>query len=221
MKHCNKCKIDVNTNKNYCPLCYNELEGQDCENLVYKIKDTNKKHIKHRNLIQRIFFFISLCIVIINIFINFSVNPTVIWSAIVATSILYVWILVRHTILSRRSIFEKILFQVIGLLLMLYVTYIISGGGNWFWNYVQPSIAITTTLVGFVLLLCFKSDHLCSFFFTFVLFLITSVIFFVTKLDTFQLLNQICAIINGLIIISILIFNFKGLKRAIVKNFNL
>ena len=222
MKHCENCKVNVNTDKPYCPLCYSELEGENNNNLVYKTKDKMCKKRKSANLVQNIFIFMTICILVVNFFVNFLTNSKLLWCLIVLFSLLYIWILVRHTILSRRSIFEKILFQFLGIFGILFSTYLISGGGEWFFNYVIPSITLVTTVV--TLILCFsitRNNHLASFFFLFVLMLIFSVISFATNLDKFKLLSQINAILNGLIIVGILIFRFKALKQAISKNFNM
>ena len=222
MKHCDNCKVDINTNKNYCPLCYGEIEGENCQDLIYKTKDMEPRIFKHRLLTTKIFLFISLCATIICMFVNFITTPKVLWSLIVAFSVLYVWILVRHTIISRRNFFEKILFQFLGISSVLLLSNIISGGGAWFWNYVLPSVALVTTIV--TLILCFsfsKKGHLASFFLLFILMLIMSGILLLAKIDTFKLLSQINIVFNTLNILGILIFNFKGLKKSFTKNFNL
>ena len=164
MKRCENCKVTVNTNKKYCPLCYNSIDGENCNNLVYKTKDMATKNKKSGYIAQKILLFISLCAIIVCTTINFLTQTTFFWSLIVTSSILYVWILVRHTIISRRNIFEKILFQVLGILLILFLTNKISGSGEWFWFYVTPSVSILTTITILILWISCRSDHLCSFF---------------------------------------------------------
>ena len=221
MKYCEHCKANINTNKKYCPLCYNEIDGEDKAVLVYKTKDMQEKTKKNKYLAQKILLYISLCAVIVCLTVNLLTQTSVLWSLIVAASILYVWILVRHTIISRRNIFEKLSFQILGILAIIFLSYKISGGGNWFWNYVTPSVCILTVVTIFILWLSCKSEHLCSFFLLSLIMLVASTVFIFTKLDTFAILNIVSMVMDALVILGILIFNFKGLKRSFMKNFNI
>ena len=222
MKHCDYCNMDINTDKPYCPLCYGELDGENSTNLVYKTKDKLIKKVNGGKIVQNIFLYISICLLVVSFFVNFLTSKDLWWSFIILFGVIYVWILVRHTIISRRSIFEKILFQFLGVCAILFFTSLISGGGEWLFNYVIPSVALVTSIV--TLILCFsitRNNHLSSFFLLFILMLISSIILILTKLDSFKLLNQINVVLNTLIILGILIFRFKALKQSIQKTFNM
>lgn len=226
MKYCEQCKLEVNTNKDYCPLCYNEFDDNQevsSENLIYKNKEKNEKTTKNKAFITKLFMYLTICTIVICSFINFLTNKSVFWSLVVACGIIYVWVLIKHTILSRRALFEKVLFQLLGIFLILFFSYKISGSGDWFWNYVIPSIAIMTTLVLLIVYFSIykKSDHLISFFILFLLLIILSAVLLLAKIDTFKLLNEINLILNGLIILGILILAFKQLKNSFMKTFNL
>ncbi len=147
MKHCKNCKVDVETTADYCPLCFGELEGE-CDVDKFKARTINEKSGKRMAFAIKLFGFMSICIAIICMFVNIVVNPDVHWAMIVILSLLYVWILVAHTILSKRSFFEKILFQLVMIFAILFACERISSvSPHWMLSYVCPSIAITTILI--------------------------------------------------------------------------
>ena len=54
MKHCNHCKVDVNTDKQYCPLCYSELDGTQHEDLIYVTREKYKRANSTMSTTERI-----------------------------------------------------------------------------------------------------------------------------------------------------------------------
>ena len=115
MKHCKHCNVDVNDTKDYCPLCFNRLEGERDERpALYLERENNNRGRKNSHILRNIFLFLAICTLIVCTFVDYQTGWSR-WSVIVDFSILYVWILVAHTIISRRSAFEKIFFQLIGL----------------------------------------------------------------------------------------------------------
>lgn len=146
LKHCEKCNVNVETSADYCPLCYSELEGE-CNINKFKERTVNEKSGKRMAFTVKLFGFMSICVAIICTVINILADPQTRWSLIVDLSILYVWILVAHTILSKRSFFEKILFQLVMIFAILFACERISAvSPRWMLSYVCPSIAITTIL---------------------------------------------------------------------------
>lgn len=223
MKKCEKCNISINTPKKQCPICFNELDGEyDSENpqnfnLERYSDNTTKKNI----LLLQIFTFLTIVICTVCLFVNFLTTKNVWWSVIVIIGLFYVWILVRHTILSRRGTFEKILFQFAGIFGIVLATSMISGG-LWFWNYFVPSASIITATVLLFLLLINKrrSDFIISFFFMLLLLLGLSIVLICLPVDNFKLLNLINIIYIGLFLLGILIFGFRALKRGLQKNWH-
>ena len=223
MKKCEKCNININTSKKQCPICFNELDGEynsespQNYNLEKYSDNTPKKNV----LLMQIFTFLTIVIMTLSLFINFLTTKEVWWSAIVVIGLIYVWILIRHTILSRRGNFEKILFQFAGIFGIVLAANMISGG-LWFWNYFVPSASIVTITVLLFLLLINKkrSDFTVSFFFMSILLLTLSIVLICLPVDDFKLLNLINIIYTGLFILGILIFGFRSLKRGLQKNWH-
>lgn len=225
MKKCEKCNITINTKKKQCPVCFNELEGKlDNEGIIaYNYTKYTDNTPTSNFFLHRIFFFLTICIMSIVLFINMYTGFDVPWSLVVIVSLIYVWILVRHTIIGNRGSFEKIFFQFFGILGVILTSNYISGSESWFWNYVVPLASITTTTVlTFVLLINKKrSDFVLSFFVMALLMISISLTLILTNVDSFKLINYINLIYTGLFALGILILGSKSLKRALHKNLHL
>lgn len=223
MKHCKYCNVDVNTNEKYCPLCYNILDGESDGSVSFyqKRKENDRTH-KRSYLVTKIFFMITLAIIATCVFINVLTWEGTVWSLLVGVCIAYVWIFVSHTILSKRSIFEKILLQLIGIIAIVVVCNFISNG-DWLLNYVLPSIELATAfcLILTTFILHNKSKVILPFFLVYILLLITSIVLLSIKVDTFMLLSEINIIMCGLAIVGTLIFGHRTLKTELAKKFHL
>lgn len=223
MKHCKYCNVDVSTSEKYCPLCYNILEGEEEKSVdFYQKRQTDDKTHKTHYLVSKIFFMITLAIVATCVFINILTWDGIIWSLLVGVSVAYVWIFVAHTILSKRSIFEKVLLQLVGIIAIVVVCNILSKG-NWLLNYVLPSIELATavTLAFVTFILRNKYKVILPFFLVYILLLVTSIVLLAIKADTFMLLSEINIIMCGLAIVGTLIFGHKTLKTELAKKFHL
>ena len=153
MKYCSNCKVKIDGERNYCPLCFREVKEIDNEKtLDYPFAERKKdeKYQKNNSFVLKLFIFMSICAISICLFINYyllTLDPPVNsqwWSLVVLSSVTYVWVLIAHTIISRRSVFEKILAQLLAIIFLLWTCeFISSANTNWLANYVLPSISIS------------------------------------------------------------------------------
>jgi len=161
MKHCKNCNVDINTNTNYCPLCFNTIEPTDSPEEP-KLLDVNKEKptiITKTHMVRKVFLLMSLGIMLITGAINYFVGGTP-WSLVILVSIVYLWIFVKHTIMSHRNMFEKVLFHIVGIIGVLLASQYVSGGGLWFVNYVLPSLLTVALIVMNMMLLISKKRRL-------------------------------------------------------------
>ena len=222
MKHCKYCNVNVDTNENYCPLCYNSLEGSGKTKEFYLKRTEDDKTQKTNYFLSKLFFLITLTASTTSIFINVVTYKGIPWSSVVISSFIYIWILIMHTILSKRSIFEKIVFQVLGAILVVgTVNYIAKG--HWLCDYVIPSIALAVTVTLLFISLCVKNKYkvISPFFVTYILLFITTLVLILTGADTFKFLGEINMIACGIGIVGTLLFGFKTLKLDFSKKFHL
>ncbi len=226
MKKCTKCKADVNTTKKQCPVCFDELEMEEnitAQPSIYPLAKPSDNVAGKNFFLSRLFLFLTISISSICFFINSMFVLEVFWSLIVLVSMIYIWILVRHTIISRRGVFEKVLFQFIGILSIILATNYVSGGEDWFWTFVVPAASLaTTTVLAFVLFVNSKrADFLLSFFLMSLVLIIISIILLTTGADTFRLLSLINLLYTGLFALGIIIFGFKTLRRSMHKTLHI
>ncbi len=221
MKKCEKCNVNVATNKKQCPLCFNELEGEgeNAENFYSDAPycdNTTKKNI----LLTKVFSFLTIVVLAICAFINVYTGTEVLWSVLIGVGIVYVWVLIRHTILSRRGSFEKMFFQFVGLFAVVLTTNWLAASGEWFWDIFAPSASLLTITVLLFLLLVNKkrSDYVVSSFVMTIILIVISVVLVSLPANSFKLLNWINIIYSGLFLLAILFFGGHQLRRGLQKN---
>ncbi len=228
MKYCPNCKIKIDTDRAYCPLCFREIkpcEGADTGERPFMERNKNETEGRKTAFLLQLFFFISICVVSICLLINLLTRKSVptepLWSLVVIAGIVYVWIAVGHTILSRRGVFEKIFMQLIGIMFVLWMCEIISFNTEWLANYVFPSVSMGT--VATLLMMTFiKKDKswILAFFLIIILLTIASILFFIFR-DSFQILGIINLAFCSLTLFGYLTFGYKVIKAEFLKKFHL
>lgn len=224
MKYCKNCKVKVDTDRNYCPLCFRELQddGQPQSGEYPFLARTKNEHFtKNNTFILKLFIFISICAVAICGLVDWWVNKDFGWSMLVLASILYIWILINHTILSRRGVFEKIIIQLLGLMFILYVCQKLSFKRDWLASYVFPSISIAT-LSTLLMITFIRRDKSWVLSFVAVIILLTGVsVFFFLRLDKFYILNIINLTLCALSLLGYFTFGYSFIKTEFFKKFHL
>jgi len=222
MKYCKNCKVNVDTDRDYCPLCFREIKGDDTSDTpLFAERKTNEHINRNTHFLTRLFVFMTICTVAICVIINVMTNQSFSWSLTVISGLTYVWILVAHTIISKRGIFEKVLFQLLAILFILWTSNKISVDHNWLPDYVFPSVSICAVTV-LLMIIWIKTDKswLLSFL-TITILLCAASLFVYLRHDTFKLLNLINIIYSGLIILGYFIFGWEAIKQQFSKIFHL
>ncbi len=223
MKKCKYCQVEVETKKDFCPLCFNHLEMVDNKvEPFYELRKFNETTQKTSNFLYKLFLFLSICIGSVCLIINRLTNPNLWWSLVVIFSVLYVWVLVAHTILSKQSVFKKVLLQILSILILLYFSEKISPS-DWLVSYVLPSVSICSVIVSLMLLFISKKrrEYLIGFLFIYLVLGLVSTFCIVFKWDTFFIINLINAILCGLCLVGVLIFGFGAMKEELQKKWHI
>ena len=215
----------MQSSENYCPLCYNYLdtEGEEKEDFVYYLeRDASKKRAIGNNFLLKLFLYLSICVTVVCFVINYFTDKHMLWSPVVFVSVLYMWILIMHTIMSSRNAFEKIFFQLVGIIALLLTLERISASA-WFLSYVLPAILIATTSVLAMISLISKHKKalITTFFVFYILFEVVSLVFLIFLKDVYFLLYLIHAIYNGLILLGTLLFGGKIIRNEVAKKAHL
>lgn len=167
MKKCNKCNIYVDTSRITCPLCYEVLEETSFEERVSEPYNPYVANKSKRHLTRRIFLYLSIITILICGFVNIITfaNCKNLWSLIVLSSIVYLWVLVKGVIMSRKNIALMIILQsfVLGVL-FFFIENVAKNSSNsfkpWVIPYIIPFIMIVSmmaiTLVIFIKVMRYK-----------------------------------------------------------------
>ncbi len=222
MKYCKNCKIKVDSDKDYCPLCFRELSGEGSSDTQLFAERKANEHSNERNdILTKIFVFMTICVVSICLITNLLIDPSVLWSLSVVSGALYVWILVSHTIISRRGIFEKVLFQVLSIMFILWTSSEISPTHDWLQQYVYPSVSLSVLTVMLMIILIKKDKSWLLSFFTISILLGTASVVILFNYDSFKILNLINIVYAALLVIAYVIFGGKVIKQQFTKIFHL
>ena len=224
MKHCALCDVFIDSKQEFCPLCHNalsETSKKDTPETFPKYsKEVEQK--KTKRMVTKVFLILSLAIIVASACINIM-TKTIAWSVIVSLGIVYLWVLVAHTIISRDSPFKKVLFQVLSIIAFLTSTNLIFGGNAWLTNYVYPSFAMFVTTVLTMIIFCSKSRKkiLFGFFVILVMLALVSGIFLIFKIDSYQNLNIINLLVQGFMIFAYLLFGGKIILTQAARKFHI
>lgn len=221
MKHCDKCNVNVNSTLDYCPLCFNKIEGDSLEPSQYSVTKEKPKEITKSHTTRKIFFLISLAVVSVCALINY-LSKTPFWSGIVCFSVIYLWILVRHTIMSDRNVFEKVFFQIVGLVAVLSITNYVSGGG-WFADIVLPALLsfVVLTLNMILFISNRRRNYEISFLVIELFILIVSIIYSVIDVCSFTTVHLVTILISSFSMIGVMVMDGKNLWHEISKKLHL
>lgn len=223
MKKCEHCGVEVNTENTNCPLCFlelNEIENSKKSTDIFKprLAENNKKN---KSVLYKIFLFISIIAITVCVVTNLMTQIFPLWSLVVTIGIIYCWVLIYHTILSERSIFEKLFLQIGVIVGLLFTCEWISDGAKWMVDYVIPSISMAVILVLFILSQALKYHRgVLAFFIMTIILTIISACLLIFKVTTFNLLNIITIILGSVAILGMLLFSGNVLKTEFSKKFH-
>jgi len=147
MQRCDNCGLSVDNQHERCPLCAKPLGGRGesvLEYPPYARLYREEKAVTPRKL--TVFVTIAAIIIVgtINI-LTASENPRP-WSIVVAACLLYAFMTLHGTILSRSHFGRKVLEQFAALSILMVVFDLESGFSRWSLNYVLPVFSFTATL---------------------------------------------------------------------------
>lgn len=224
MKRCNKCGVNVDTKFEFCPLCYADLaetESKTTEEIFKTPKELDATK-KKMHMVAKIFLILSAITIFASVYINVK-TQTIAWSAIVTLSIVYVWVLVCHTIISQASPFKKVFLQLIVIIAFLLTTNFVFSNNDWLSNYVYPSLAMLVSIVLSFIVMCSKNHKrvILSFFSITILMAIASGVLLIFNLCDFGMLNEIALMVEGFILLAYVVLGGKLLLAEAGRKFHL
>lgn len=227
MKHCPCCKIDVNTNRLTCPICYHVLED---DKAIVKLQPYPQAKSKPKmNIPTKIFLLLSLLASIISILVNvYTVNQgdQYYWSIIVIASILYLWIILKYVIDGHGILTTRIIsaFLNASIVLFLIELFLVKSKNYWFTlDMVIPFMIIACTLI-VLFLMFYKTDLIIDT----LLPLFGLCLISMAPLLLISFLNVkahiwpeiACAGLGGFTMLYMLVFHFTDVTKEFLKRFH-
>lgn len=207
--YCKYCNVQVKSSLDICPLCHNKLDGTPEDCAVFP-KRKNRK-FKTPATFTGIYFFIALSITIICTVIN-SLYPTKIsWSFIVLLSLLYIYFLVKNTIMYKGSGGSKIYTQTVSLSITAILIQYITHTKQWAFSYALPIIAIVSLLAHILFVSIFnkKTHHYVRYMaFTALIGMIPAILY-ICNVITFPYLAFVSLIMSSITLAGLIIFSRK------------
>ncbi len=161
MKRCENCRVLLPDNQKNCPLCHRSLPGGPEETVLPNPDFPAYPQVqlkKFRAVFFRIALFLSAAAGIVTLFINWMTWEQVprLWSLFVIIPLLYLWLLVGNTILSRMPGGAKIILHTLGLSCVLLAMDLLTGYHRWSVNWAIPFLMVAATVLMTILVFARK-----------------------------------------------------------------
>ena len=151
---CNKCNVDIKCKTEICPLCQSRL-GDD-EETINEYKKTKrafpkrkKKRPPNSSKFDMLYFYLAVGLSIVSFTVNLIVSPSILWSLVVIASLIYLYFLVRNTIMAPKKFCGKILGQATVLTVVIIAVEIMLGGKVNLYAYALPIVfLVSQSIVG-------------------------------------------------------------------------
>lgn len=205
-----------------CPLC-NRVLSDDGEPFLPERMYPDPEEGRERLYgIKNIFFILLGMIAVVMGIINYITYNGLLWSVIVLASILYLMVTVSYSIIHRRNLTAKIVVEVIGGGILVFVIDYVTGYDGWSAAYVIPWLILTADLAMVVLVLVNRKtwySYLMYLIFIAVLSLIPVVLYLFGFFEH-PLVAFLCCGISVLTIFVILAAGNKKGKNELARRFH-
>ena len=214
MKHCDSCRLDINTDSKICPLCNSKLTGECTP--VFPVLNTKKK-----DLLLLIVFIVSLIIIAFDMYVDYMNNNKISYSVFIFIGVAIFYILLRYLI---KSVYKNplIVFYIfisvidVILYLCLYYTHVLM------LRDIIPIMVLTNVVLSIFLALSLKKDSPRKYIYVLLIdlfFMMCSLgLLIINKVGNSILLHSSIWGTLG-IILGLFLINIKSIKEELIKVF--
>lgn len=137
---CSTCKVAVDETMTHCPLCGKYLGHHvyDSTSESYPLPNYRRLQVEHERLAFFTFLALSVFASVVAGLVNWLVAPQHAWSVYAVIGILYLWILIGHTIISSSTIGQKLVYQWLGISAFSIVVDFLTGQSGFSTDYLVP-----------------------------------------------------------------------------------
>lgn len=209
MAKCKKCKVEIDTRGEHCPLCNAKIEKN--VDPTYPSISTTSMWL----FIKRIMLLTVIVISGLVAILNYELSPTTKWSAFVIASLWSMYIVFLGIMKGHKRILS-LMFYMSFLILMITIFWDkFLGFKGWSLNYVLPSVAIGYGV--FLVVLRFVSHFAIEdnsiYIYLHILLEFLPLVLYINDVVTFQPLAVISACFGTVNLLILLIFDFSHLKK--------
>ncbi len=157
MIKCKKCKVNINTNVDVCPLCKNELEKDECDtiNIFPEISLIIKP-----GLWKKVITLVFISIMLICTAIDFITSQKITWSIFVDVAVSCIALSLLIGFMQKKNVSNLLFFEYLFLCAIVYYWDYITGQNMWSLRLVIPIISIISIFLNYILKFVFKRDYL-------------------------------------------------------------
>lgn len=144
--YCDECDVTIPYTTDTCPLCLKKISDSEVlDNPVYPKRNASFRFpMKYSfSLFYSIIAFSTFFIVLL---VNLLTDRSVLWAFIVGAGLLYLFALIRHTILTSYGSASKLFVQGVLLSLLILIIQQVTKSGAWAYEYVIPMVLMTNTI---------------------------------------------------------------------------
>ncbi len=222
MSRCDYCHVEIDENLNICPLCFKHIRSRsEIKNPEYPKYKRSDNTILSFGLKTLLFVFIS--IVLVSLIVNLFLWNGIPWFLFIISSLFYIWILIKSTIIGRAHYGTKILIQLFGLSVLITVIDSVNGTLSWSVNYVIPLIIIISNLLITIKIARrrIKWRNYSVFLIILILLGFIPILFFNLNIITILWPSAAAGLYTLLTFIGFLTFSYKRFSRELFKVFHL
>ena len=211
MKYCEKCRVNVEGNFAFCPLCQNELRDLGGENQEYFPYVPTIYH--QYNVLFRILILLSIVAGVTCVTINLLFPDSGWWSLFVIAGLVCLWISLSIGIRKRKNIPKNTMYQVVILSMIGVLWDLFTGWHGWSLDYVIPIVCLCAILTFFILHRIFgiRQSDLMIYLVMDSVFGILPVVFFFTGLLHIPYPSLICTAVSIIFLSALLLFRGDSL----------
>lgn len=231
MKHCRECNIDIDTNRVTCPFCRDILDEVDDKKTIMESYESYKETPYKNHMVRKIFLFLSLIAVFVCMLVNFLTFNGSYWSLLVVGGIIYLWVLIRFTIMSKQNIALKLLLQAIAIGIILFFIQVENRSVHWLMPYALPFMVVATifsiTLLIFIKIMRYK-DYMLYLIMVALIGIIPLILCFVKSTQFLFIVKEkliiwpsiVCCSYAAFTILGMFVFGERATKQEFIKRFH-
>lgn len=225
MKHCDSCRVDVETAGNCCPLCGSPLEaaGHPAVTPPVNAYPNLSDRVAKYNFVLRLFVFLSLLGCGLSLLINFTVNPGFLWSLIVVAAVVYLWVTIPPLLRNGVNYAKRVVYMAIFSSALVIALDFIVGYRGWSVSFVVPAL-LMTGLASIALLMIFSRTKFTQYVFYQILlgiFGFVPLVLYLVGLASNLTMVLLCASLSLACLLVTIIFGDRSVKDDFKRRFNI